>query len=29
MRSVSLVAQTQVGHSWRWRPLAEVALTGG
>jgi len=28
VRSVSLVAQTQVGHSWQWRPVAEVALTG-
>lgn len=27
--SVSLVAQTQVGRSWQWRPVAEVALTGG
>jgi hypothetical protein len=26
--SVSLVAQTQVGRSWQWRPIAEVRLTG-
>ena len=26
--SVSLVAQTQVGRSWQWRPVAEVALAG-
>jgi 2'-5' RNA ligase len=26
--SVSLVAQTQVGHSWQWRPVAEIALGG-
>jgi 2'-5' RNA ligase len=25
IRSVSLVAQTQVGHTWQWRPVAEVA----
>jgi 2'-5' RNA ligase len=29
MRSVSLVAQTQVGRSWQWRPVAEVPLAGG
>lgn len=29
MRSVSLVAQTQVGRSWQWRPVAEVPLGGG
>lgn len=23
---VSLVAQTQVGRSWQWRPVAEVIL---
>ena len=28
MRSVSLVAQTQVGRSWQWRPVAEVPLAG-
>jgi 2'-5' RNA ligase len=28
IRSVSLVAQTQVGRSWQWRPVAEVHLTG-
>ena len=28
IRSVSLVAQTQVGHSWEWHPVAEVQLTG-
>ena len=28
MRSVSLVAQTQVGHSWQWRPVAEVPFAG-
>jgi 2'-5' RNA ligase len=28
IRSVSLVAQTQVGRSWRWRPAAEVPLGG-
>jgi 2'-5' RNA ligase len=27
--SVSLVAQTQVGRSWQWRPVAEVILAGG
>jgi 2'-5' RNA ligase len=26
IRSVSLVAQTQVGRSWQWRPVAEVRL---
>jgi 2'-5' RNA ligase len=28
LRSVSLVAQAQVGHSWQWRPVAEVPFTG-
>jgi 2'-5' RNA ligase len=28
IRSVSLVAQTQVDRSWQWRPVAEVFLTG-
>jgi 2'-5' RNA ligase len=28
MRSVSLVAQTQVGHSWQWRAVAEVPFAG-
>jgi 2'-5' RNA ligase len=28
MRSISLVAQTQVGHSWQWRPVAEVPFAG-
>jgi 2'-5' RNA ligase len=27
--SVSLVAQTQVGRSWQWRPVAEVPFTSG
>lgn len=27
IRSVSLVAQTQVGRTWQWRPVAEVPLT--
>ncbi len=26
IRSVSLVAQTQVGLSWQWRPVAEILL---
>jgi 2'-5' RNA ligase len=26
IRSVSLVAQAQVGHSWQWQPVAEVPL---
>lgn len=26
IRSVSLVAQAQVGHSWQWQPVAEVGL---
>jgi 2'-5' RNA ligase len=26
IKSVSLVSQTQVGQSWRWRPVAEVPL---
>src|SRR5271166_621528 len=29
IRSVSLVAQTQVERSWQWRQLAEVNLAGG
>ncbi len=28
VHSVSLVAQTQVGRSWQWRPVAEVPLAG-
>lgn len=28
IRSVSLVAQTQVGRSWQWQPVAEVDLAG-
>lgn len=28
MRSVSLVSQTQVGHTWQWRPVAEVRFGG-
>lgn len=28
IKSVSLVSQTQVGHSWQWQPAAEVVLTG-
>jgi len=28
MGTVSLVAQTQVGHSWQWRPVAEVPFAG-
>jgi 2'-5' RNA ligase len=28
IRSVSLVAQDQVGHSWQWQPMAEVQLGG-
>jgi 2'-5' RNA ligase len=28
IRSVSLVAQTQVGRSWQWQPVAEVELGG-
>lgn len=28
IKSISLVSQTQVGHSWQWRPVAEVHLTG-
>ncbi len=28
IRSVSLVAQTQVGHSWQWRLVAEAPLSG-
>jgi 2'-5' RNA ligase len=27
IKSVSLVAQTQVGRSWQWQPVAEVQLT--
>lgn len=26
IRTVSLVAQTQVGHTWQWRSLAEIPL---
>ncbi len=26
--SISLVSQTQVGHSWQWQPVAEVRLKG-
>jgi len=29
IRSVSLVAQAQVGHSWQWQPIAEVRLGAG
>jgi len=29
IRSVSLVAQTQVGRSWQWRPVAEVPFSSG
>jgi len=29
IRSISLVAQTQVGHSWQWQPVAEVRLGTG
>jgi 2'-5' RNA ligase len=29
IRSVSLVAQAQVGHSWQWQPVAEVRLGTG
>jgi len=29
IRSVSLVAQAQVGHSWQWEPIAEVRLGDG
>jgi 2'-5' RNA ligase len=29
IRSVSLVAQAQVGHSWQWQPVAEVRLGPG
>jgi 2'-5' RNA ligase len=29
IRSISLVAQTQVGRSWQWRPVAEVPLAAG
>jgi 2'-5' RNA ligase len=28
IRSVSLVAQTQVGRTWQWRRVAEVPFTG-
>jgi 2'-5' RNA ligase len=28
IRSVSLVAQTQVGHTWQWRPIAEIPFAG-
>ena len=27
IRSVSLVAQTQVERSWQWRPVTEIGLT--
>lgn len=27
IKSISLVSQTQVGHSWQWQPVAEVHLT--
>ena len=27
VKSISLVSQTQVGHSWQWEPVAEVYLT--
>jgi 2'-5' RNA ligase len=26
IKSISLVSQTQVGHSWQWKPVAEVLL---
>ncbi len=29
IRSVSLVAQTQVGRSWQWRPVTEVTFSSG
>jgi 2'-5' RNA ligase len=29
VRSVSLVAQIQVGRSWQWRQTAEIPLSGG
>lgn len=28
IKSISLVSQTQVGHSWEWQPVAEVHLAG-
>lgn len=28
IKSISLVSQTQVGHSWQWQPVAEVHLAG-
>lgn len=28
MRSVSLVAQSQVGHTWQWQSVAEVPFAG-
>jgi 2'-5' RNA ligase len=28
IKSISLVSQTQVDHSWQWQPIAEVNLTG-
>jgi 2'-5' RNA ligase len=28
IKSISLVSQTQVGHSWQWQPVAEVYFTG-
>ena len=29
IRSVSLVAQAQIGHSWQWQPIAEVRIGTG
>jgi 2'-5' RNA ligase len=28
VRSVSLVAQTQIGRTWQWRPVAELPFAG-
>ena len=28
IKSASLVAQRQVGHTWQWRPVAEASLRG-
>jgi 2'-5' RNA ligase len=28
IKSISLVSQTQVGHSWQWQPIAEIHLAG-
>jgi 2'-5' RNA ligase len=28
IKSISLVSQTQVGHSWQWKPVVEVLLGG-